>query len=79
MLPKLLSIPMTSLMRNNEIQTNKSIIKVVTNACDATNRLLIEPGDPQPLPIRVPVNLYIPQTWSKSLTTRPIRHDWNLI
>jgi hypothetical protein len=70
---------MTSLMRNNEIQAYKSIIKVVTNTGNATNRLLIEPGNPQPLPIRVPVNLNIPKAWGKSLTTGPIRHDWNLV
>jgi hypothetical protein len=77
--PKLLSVAMTSLMRNNEIQANKSIIKVVTHARDTTNRLLIKPGNPQPLPIRVSVNLNIPKTWSESLTTRPIGHDWNLV
>jgi hypothetical protein len=66
-------------MWNNEKQADKSVIKVVTNARDATYRLLIEPGNPQPLPIRVPVNLDIPKAWSKSLTSRPIRHDWNLV
>jgi hypothetical protein len=46
MLPKLLSIPMTSLMGDHEVKANKSVIKVVANASDATNRLVIEPSNP---------------------------------
>ena len=79
MLPKLFSIAMTSLMGDYEVKANKAVIEVVANASDATNRLLIEPGNPQPLPIRVPVNLNISKAWGKSLTTGPIRHDWNLV
>ena len=66
-------------MGDYEVKANKAVIKVVANASDATNRLVIEPSNPQALTIGMPVNLNIPKTWSKSLTTRPIRHDWNLV
>jgi hypothetical protein len=79
MLPKLLAIPVTSLMGHDEIQANKSVIRVIPDACNASNRLMIKPGNPQALTIRVPINLYISKTWSKSLTTGPVGHDWNLI
>jgi hypothetical protein len=46
MVPKLFSIAKTPLMGDHEVQADKPVIKVVANASDAANRLLIEPSNP---------------------------------